>query len=139
MPHTVAGARVHCGIRFSSDSSPNKSSADAMNCASTDSVVVFTAWPPLFATPAPSAFFLSAASPVLFAPGAAADAAGAGLPWRDGSAETVRSLPCVSTIAAGNALNFASSAAGRLFFASWKSASTAGVRAVVKLHSYYTQ
>lgn len=86
-----------------------------MNCASTDSVVVFTAWPPLFATPAPSAFFLSAASPVLFAAGAAADVAGAGLPWRDGSAETVRSLPCVSTIAAGNAVKLCLERGGEAF------------------------
>ena len=131
-PRTFAGARVHDGILFSSVSTPNKSSAAAIKCASTDTAVVLFAFSGTFGF-AVSAFFVPAA-----VEGAVAveGADGPGVPWRDGWAETVRSLPCVSTIAAGNSANLVSSAVGSFDLASWKSASTAGVRAVVMLHSY---
>ena len=135
---TLAGARVHCGILFSSVRSENKSSAAAMKFASTVTVVVFVALLAPRATPGPSAFFFSAAS-VAGLPAAAdpdADADGAGVPCRDACADTVRSLPCVSMIAAGNAANLASRAEGRRDLAREKSASTAGERAVLRLHSY---
>lgn len=131
----LAGARVHEGILFSSVSNPNRSSADAMNCASTVSVVVLLAFPDPFVAPTPSAFFFGAAS----LPGLAGvtEPDGAGVLWREVCPDTVRSLPCVSIIAAGNVESFASSTAGRRDLASWNSVSTAAERAVVRLHSYY--
>ena len=101
-----------------------------MKCASTDTVVV------LFAFSGARGFGF-AASALPAGADAAAGAEGPGVPWRDGCAETVRSFPCVSTIAAGNSANLASSAVGSFAFASWKSASTSGLRAVLRLHSYY--
>ena len=103
-----------------------------MNCASTVTAVVLFAFSARFT--AGSAFFPPAAAGA--EPDAEAAPGGAGVPWRDGCAETVRSLPCVSMIAAGNVASLASSAAGRRAFASRKSASTAAERAVVTLHSY---
>ena len=89
-----AGARVHCGIRFSSVSSENRSSAAAMKCASTVTVVVLCAF---------SAFFTAGPEPVFFSVAAAAleaavagvadpeaEPEGAGVPCREGFAETVK-------------------------------------------------
>ena len=103
-----------------------------MNCASTVTVVV------LFAFSGARGFGLTA-SPVIDTAGAGVAVPGVegpGVPWRDGCADTVRSLPCVSTIAAGNSANLVSSAVASFALASLKSASTAGERAVLRLHSY---
>lgn len=125
---TCAGARVHAGILFSSVKIENKSSAEAWNAASTFTVAVLTALG--------SAFFAAGFDAAEAAAGvfwAAVDApAGAGVTLRLGSALTVRSLPCVLMMADGNSENLASSATGRRAFASANSASTAGVRAVVR-------
>jgi len=114
---TWAGARVQAGIRFSSVKRLNKSSAAAINVASTSTVDVFTVvgfGGGLFTTG------LGAGAVVVEV--AFIDCTG--VPVRLGSALTVRSFPCVSMIAAGNSANLTSSATGNLFFASWYSAST---------------
>ena len=90
----------------------NKSSAAAINIASTSTVDVFTVvgfGGGLFTTG------LGAGAVVVEV--AFIDCTG--VPVRLGSALTVRSLPCVSMIAAGNSANLTSNATGNLFFASW--------------------
>ena len=113
-----AGPRVQIGIRFSSVKRLNKSSAAAINVASTSTVDVFT---------------VVVLGGALFVAGLGAGAAVVtevalmdctGVPVRLGSALTVRSFPCVSIIAAGNSANLVSRAMGNLFFASWYRAST---------------
>ena len=99
--HTFAGARDHAGMRFSSVSRENKSTAAAWKVASTLTYDVFTL-----------AAFFGCTTEVL---GVDADTAeeGAGDAVRLGSLEpTMISLPCVSTSAGGNDANLASSSAG---------------------------
>jgi hypothetical protein len=107
---TLAGARDHVGIRFSSVNKANRSSADAWNVASTSTVDVL-----IFREDA-AAFFASPGVPLL------ADAGrdvGAGELVRLGSFEpTIMSLPWVSTKSTGNAANFVSRAVGSFCFAS---------------------
>ena len=124
---TCAGARVHAGILFSSVKIENKSSAEAWKAASTFTVAVLTALGSAFFT----AGFDATAAAAVFCAGAET-AAGAGVPLRLGSALTVRSLPCVLMSADGNSENLASSATGRRDFARANTASTVGVRAVVR-------
>ena len=92
----------------------NKSSAAAINVASTSTVDVFT---------------VTAFGGGLFTTGLGAGMAAVvvevafvdctGVPVRLGSALTVRYFPCVSMIAAGNSANLVSNATGNLFFTSW--------------------
>jgi len=125
-----AGARDHIGMRFSSVSKPKRSSAAAINEPSTVIEVVFIL---LF-------FFFSAG----WGAGAAVagtlapvplevEAAGAGVPDRLGSVLTVRSLPCVSTIATANSANLVSRAVGSRDLARAKIESTSGEEAVVRV------
>jgi len=90
----------------------NRSSAAAINVASTSTVDVFTV-----------VGFGGGLFTTGLGPGVAAVVAEfiacTGVPVRLGSALTVRSFPCVSKIAAGNSANLASSATGNLSLASW--------------------
>lgn len=83
---TLAGARDHDGIRFSSVKMLNRSSAEAMNAASTLTVVVLTALGSGFLTGAMGA---DAGTGLL----AAEAPPGTGVPVRLVSVLTVKSLP----------------------------------------------
>lgn len=107
----------------------NRSSAEAMKVASTEMRAVLIAL---------SSFVLAgfAGAAAVFA-GAAAGM-GVEVPVLGVAApDTVRSPPCVSTMAAANAVNLASNAAGSFDLASAKTASTGGEREVLSDHSYY--
>ena len=131
--HTLAALRVHIGILFSSVNSENKSSAAAINVASTVTVVEFTCF--FGAGGFGAAAGAGAATDEVVV--VAADPPGAGVALRLGSALTVRSFPCVSMMALGNSESFASSATGRRVRASLYTASTAGLDAVVRLKFHY--
>lgn len=130
MSLTLAGARVHAGMRFSSVSRENRSAADARKSAETTTVVAFT-------------FFGSGALGVCA--GEDDEATGGrtgvgpafeGVAERLGSALTVRSFPCVSMMALGKVDNLASSAAGRRVRASVNTAFTSGEASVVSDQLY---
>lgn len=133
---TWAAARVHIGILLSSVSIWKRSSPDAMNEDSTSTLEVFSDF---F-----SALITLGAGATALADDDVEGAAGAetGVPVRDGSPDGVgvppiwRSLPWVSTNTTANSANFASSAAGRRFFASVNSLSTAAEESVVKVQLY---
>lgn len=123
---TLAGARDHVGIRFSSVNKEKRSSADAWNVASTLTIDVL-----IFCEDA--AAFLAGPEAALL-PVADADG-GAGEPVRLASFEpTMISLPCASTRSTGNAANLASRAVGSLAFASSKSTPISGEEGDVRDH-----
>ena len=130
---TCAGARVQLGILFSSVSIENKSSAEAMNPASTVIVAVLTALAGVFAAGLGAAAGDAADDEEV----AGAAEPGAGVPLRLGSALTVRSLPWVLMIAAGNSDSLACNTAGSFDLARLYTFSTAGLRSVVRDHSHY--
>ena len=106
-----------------------------MNEASMEMLVVFKGF---------STFFAAGAGVGAFAVVVDVDATGtefvpdgAGVPVRLGWALTVKSLPWVLIIAAGNSANFSSSSAGSFPLAVWNSASTAGEDFVEHDQLYY--
>jgi hypothetical protein len=109
---TLAGARLHNGIRLSSVRRENRSSPEARKVASTsttDTLILFFC--------GEVAFFKA----LLLAGTAVADG-GAGEPFRLGSFEpTMISLPWVSIRSTGNAANLVSRAVGSFSLASAKS------------------
>ena len=114
MIRTSAGARVHIGIRFASVRRPNRSSADAWKSASTTTVALLT----FFTRALGFATGVEEDDEATAATGAEAEVPGvevpgAGVPDRDGSALTVKSLPWTSIIAPGKLENLVSSAFGR--------------------------
>ena len=131
---TSAGARVHIGIRFASVRRPNMSAAEAWKSASTTTVVLLT----LF-----SCCTLGFAAGVeeddeaAAATGTDVGVPGAGVPDRDGSELTVKSLPWTSIITLGKLANFASITFGRRDRASVNNALTSGEDSVVSDQSYY--
>lgn len=144
---TCAGALDHIGILFSSVNSPNRSSAEAWNVASTSTNAPFTFFASFFFSGAGAAFAGAAGAPaVVLALEAVAltggAEAGAGDEVRDGSsdAETRMSFPWTSTSAAANSLNLISRDAGRDFFARAKREEMDGLEAScseARDHSYY--
>ena len=124
---TLACARDHIGIRFSSVNRPNRSSADAWNVASTSTTDVL-----IFREDA-AGLFASPWTPLLVDAGA-----GAGELVRLGAFEpTIMSLPCVSIKSTGNTANFVSRAVGSFSFASAKSAVVSGEDSDVRDHWYF--
>lgn len=120
---TLAGARVHDGIRFSSVRRENRSSPDAWNVASTSTTdtLIFCGEGAFFV---PKALLL-----------AGPEDGGAGVPVRLGSFEpTMISLPWVSIRSTGNAANLVSRAVGSFSFASAKSAVVSGEDGDVRDH-----
>ena len=109
MFRTSAGARVHIGIRFASVRRPNRSSADAWKSASTTIValLIFFTGALGFATGVEEDDEATAAT------GAGVEVPGAGVPDRDGSALTVKSLPWTSIIALGKLESLVSNTFGR--------------------------
>ena len=113
---TLADARDHIGIRFSSVRRENRSSPEARKVASTsttDTFILFfcgeVAWVAFFKT--------------LLLAGTTVEDGGAGEPLRLGSFEpTMISLPWVSIRSTGNAANLVSRAVGSFSLASAKSA-----------------
>ena len=129
---TSAGARVHAGIRFASVRSPNRSSADAWKSASTTTVALLT-----FSTRALGfATGVEEDEEATAATGAEVEVPGAGVPDRDGSALTVKSLPWTSIITPGKLESLDSSTFGRRSLATVNKALTLGDGSVVRDHWY---
>lgn len=129
---TSAGARVHAGIRFASVRRPNRSSADAWKSASTTTVALLT-----FVTRALDfATGVEEDDEATAATGAEVVFPGAGVPDREGSALTVKSLPWTSIITPGKLESLVSSAFGRRNLATVNKALTSGDGSVVRDHWY---
>ena len=126
---TLAGARVHAGMRFSSVRREYKSAADAWKSAWTTTVVPLT-----FFTSGALGLGADEEEEAMGRAGVAA--AFDGVAERLGSALTVRSFPCVSIMALGNVASFASRTAGRRVRARVNTASTSGDAAVVRDQLY---
>lgn len=124
---TCAAARVHIGILFSSVKMLKRSSAEAMKVASTETRAVLIVLSSTFFTG-----FEGTAVAAFTEAGIGVEVPVFGVEAPD----TVRSPPCVVTIAEANVENMASRAGGNFALARAKTASTAGERAVLRDHSY---
>lgn len=119
---TLAGARDHVGIRFSSVRRENKSSPDAWNVASTSTTDTL-----IFCV----GFFVGPTAPA----GTVVEDGGAGELFLLGSFEpTMISLPWVSIRSTGNAANLVSRAVGSFSLASAKSDVVSGEDGDVRDH-----
>ena len=134
MIRTSAGPRVHIGIRFASVRRPNRSSADAWKSASTTTVALLT----FFARGLGFATGAEEDDEATAATGTEAEVPGAGVPDRDGSALTVKSLPWTSIMTLGKLENLVSSTFGRRNWATVNKALTSGDGSVVRDHSYWS-
>ena len=115
--------------------SEKRSSAEARKSPSTTTVVVFTF---VFSV----AFGLETAATEeveATAGGAGVALPGVGVPVRLGSALMVKSLPCVSMIAEGNAANLASKAVGRRVRARVNKVLTSGEESVERVQLNYSK
>ena len=127
---TSAGARVHDGIRFGSVKRPNRSSADAWKSASTTTLALLT----FFTRALGFATGIEEEDEATAATGAEVEVPGAGVPDRDGSALTVKSLPWTSIITPGKLESLVSKTFGRRSLASVNKALTSGDGSVVRDH-----
>ena len=117
-------------MRFGSVRRPNRSSADAWKSASTTTVALLT----FFTRALGFATGIEEEDEATAATGAEVEVPGAGVPDRDGSALTVKSLPWTSIITPGKEENLVSKTFGRRSLASVNKALTSGDGSVVRDH-----